>query len=238
MFSGHLGFAYLLKLLPVTNNISLGTLFLAAQWPDFLLGLTLILGHDWGSYDPSLAGKTFPFKTHLPISHSLFGWLLGIGFLAVFQAFWRRCVTLSEIVTLSVGALSHWLLDVLVHRGSIPIFPTSNDPSNFVGLSLWDLPNSTVFGLEMAILFLPLLLLLITGRLKLGAAASVSLLILIIIHVVFQYNSNFIAPFSTDNMLSKDNGPVFLGLMVVLGLLCHFSDNNSTQDVTSKVKTN
>jgi membrane-bound metal-dependent hydrolase YbcI (DUF457 family) len=72
----------------------------------------------------------------MPISHSLFGWLLGTGFLAVFQAFWRRRVSRGEIALLSFGALSHWLLDMLVHRGSLPILPTSKDPSNFVGFCM------------------------------------------------------------------------------------------------------
>ncbi|KAL0490885.1 4 TM domain-containing transmembrane protein [Acrasis kona] len=224
MFSAHLGFACLLKLISITNNISLGTLFLASQWPDFVFGITLTLGQEWGYYDPSLAGKVFPFTPHFPISHSLFGWLLGTGFLTIFQAFWRKKVLLSEIIVLSIGVLSHWLLDALVNRGTVPILPTSKEPSNFVDLC--DLSNFNFFMLEMVSLFVPMALLLISGRLNVLASrlSKVTLFILLAIHLVAQYNSCFTT--STDNILTAEMGPVFFTTMSVLGLLCHCVDNN------------
>ena len=115
--------------------MSLGTLVLAAQWPDLLWPTLLLLGAE--HVEISSDGRWPPLQfTQYPISHSLattLGWavLFGIVFYAV-----RR--NLRGAVICAAAVLSHWLLDWLVHMPDLPLVPGS---ASRVGLGLWASPK-------------------------------------------------------------------------------------------------
>jgi hypothetical protein len=129
MLLGHYGLAFAAK--RIAPRTSLGTLTFAAQWLDELWPLLLLTGVEYVRIAPGLMpGCQLDFVSY-PVSHSLMaavGWGLLIG--AVY-ALARRAPQAAWIV----GGLvvSHWLLDVMVHRPDLPVLPGGP----YVGLGAW-----------------------------------------------------------------------------------------------------
>jgi hypothetical protein len=130
MFIGHFGVGLAAKKL--TPRTSLGTLFFAAQFLDLIWPIFLLLGLEHVRIVPGIT-RMSPFDFYdYPISHSLItavGWSLLVG--GIYYVFRRRFVA-AGVVGLAV--LSHWVLDVLVHRPDLPLWP--GGPR--VGLGLWN----------------------------------------------------------------------------------------------------
>jgi hypothetical protein len=130
MFLGHFGVGFGAK--SVAPTVSLGTLFLAAQFLDLLWPTLLLLGVEKVRIVPGATLVTPLVFEHYPISHSLlvvFGWaglVGGIHFL----------LQRKTIAALVLGALviSHWALDAIVHQPDLPLFPGS---ATVVGLDAW-----------------------------------------------------------------------------------------------------
>jgi hypothetical protein len=130
MFIGHFGVGLTAKkLAPCT---SLGTLFFAAQFLDLIWPIFLLLGIEHVRIAPGIT-KMSPFDFYdYPISHSLLtaaGWSVLVG--AVYYTV-RRSRRSAWIMGLAV--LSHWVLDFLVHRPDLPLWPSGPK----VGLGLWN----------------------------------------------------------------------------------------------------
>ncbi len=143
MFIGHFGAGFGAKRL--APRVSLGTLFLAAQFIDLLWPTLLLLGLERVQIEPGATVVTPLRFEHYPISHSLvavIGWaalLGGVHFLL------RR----KRRGALVVGALviSHWLLDLVMHQPDLPILP---DDSLRVGLGAWSsLPLSLLIEVPL-----------------------------------------------------------------------------------------
>lgn len=131
MFIGHFGVALAAK--RVAPKVSLGTLFLSAQFVDLLWPVLLLLGLEHVRIDPGNTVFTPLDFYDYPITHSM---LTAIG--------WSIAFGLTYLVTrkdrdaaLVIGLLvfSHWLLDALTHRPDLPLAPGSD---TFVGLGLWN----------------------------------------------------------------------------------------------------
>ncbi|MGC1241930.1 MAG: hypothetical protein WA874_10085 [Chryseosolibacter sp.] len=134
MFIGH--FAAGMAGKKIQPAISLGTLFLAAQFLDLLWPTLLLLGVEHVVISPGISAVTPLEFSDYPISHSLLfvvGWgvLFGVAYFL-----WTR----NQRGALLLGALvvSHWVLDLIVHIPDLPLYP-GDSPK--VGLSLW---NSTL----------------------------------------------------------------------------------------------
>jgi membrane-bound metal-dependent hydrolase YbcI (DUF457 family) len=130
VFIGHVGVALAAK--RVHRAPSVGTYLAAAQWPDFLWAVFLLLGWETARIAPGDTAVTPLAFTHYPWSHSLLadlGWAALLG--AVYRA-WRR----DRRGAIAVGLLvaSHWLLDAVAHRPDLPLLPGS---ATVVGLGLW-----------------------------------------------------------------------------------------------------
>jgi hypothetical protein len=144
MFIGHFAVAFIAK--KKAPAISLGFLFLAAQWLDLLWPTLLVLGMERVEIDPGNTILTPLDFVHYPISHSLlmvFIWsILGMAL-----TWW---LTRNRIATVVIGTciLSHWVLDLIVHR---PDLPLSFGDTALVGLGLWNHPILAI-GIE-ALLF-------------------------------------------------------------------------------------
>ncbi len=146
MFIGHFGVAFAAK--AVAPKVSLGSLFLAAQFLDLLWPTLLLLGVERVRIFPGATAVTPLLFEHYPISHSLItvlGWAVLTSFLYLLL---RRDRNGAWVLGLLV--LSHWLLDAIVHRPDLPLFPGS---STVIGLNAWSsLPLTlaievAVFGL-------------------------------------------------------------------------------------------
>ncbi|MCA3237064.1 MAG: hypothetical protein ACK5RC_00205 [Curvibacter sp.] len=130
MFLGHFALGFAAK--TVAPRVSLGTLFLAAQFIDLLWPTFLLMGLERVRIDVGATVVTPLVFEHHPWSHSLLavsGWALliaGLHFLMVHER--RGALVLAALV------LSHWLLDLLVHRPDLQILPWS---ATTVGLRLW-----------------------------------------------------------------------------------------------------
>ncbi len=143
MFIGHFGVGFGAKSL--APKISLGSLFLAAQFIDLLWPTLLLLGVERVRIAPGITVVTPLAFEHYPVSHSLvavFGWavLVGGAYLLL-----RR----DRIGALVLGALvlSHWGLDAIVHRPDLPVLPGG---ATLIGLNAWaSLPLTLVIEMPL-----------------------------------------------------------------------------------------
>jgi membrane-bound metal-dependent hydrolase YbcI (DUF457 family) len=162
MFLAHFGIGFGAK--AAAPKVSLGTLFLAAQFIDLLWPTLLLLGIERvniltdGSRHPPLA------FAHYPYSHSL---LAVLGWAALFAASYyliRR--SRAGAVVLGLAVVSHWLLDLIVHYPDLPIYPPvfpNIGDSPLLGFALWSSPMLALV-LEFAIFALGMWLYLRTTR--------------------------------------------------------------------------
>ncbi len=132
MFVGH--FAVGLAAKRAAPQVSLGTLFLAAQLADLAWPTLVLLGVERFEIRPGDTAVTPLAFTSYPYSHSLvallvWGAALGLGYFFLKKHFPWTGVLLAAVV------LSHWVLDVASHRPDMPI--TVNG-SERLGLGLWN----------------------------------------------------------------------------------------------------
>jgi hypothetical protein len=131
MFLGHFGVGFGAK--AAAPKTSLGTLLLAAQFIDLLLPTLLLLGLEHVVISPGVTRVTPLDFVDYPISHSLMMVLLwGVGFGGVYFLL-RRYPRGAWVCGLAV--ISHWLLDVVVHRPDLSLAPGL---PYFAGLGLWN----------------------------------------------------------------------------------------------------
>lgn len=137
MFIGHFGTALAAK--KITHKPSLGTLFLAAQFIDLLWPLFLIFGLEKVKVNPGVTLVTPLDFVYYPFSHSLLAVLIwGIIFGGVYY-FFRKDIKSS--VVLGVLVLSHWFLDLFVHRPDLPLVPGIDLK---VGFGIWNSFPATI----------------------------------------------------------------------------------------------
>jgi hypothetical protein len=141
MFLGHFALAFASK--KAAPAVSLGMLFVAAQFADLLWPLLVLAGVERVEVKPGITAVTPLDFVSYPYSHSLvalIGWAVavGFGFLAVAKGGRRAALVLGLLVA------SHWLLDALVHRPDMPL--VGDDYK--VGLGIWNsMPASVVVEL-------------------------------------------------------------------------------------------
>ena len=138
MFIGH--FAVGMAAKKVAPSVSLGTLFLSAQFLDLLWPTLLLLDVEHvtiaslnSAHTPGVSVVTPLAFTDYPISHSLLtvtGWSLLLGLIYYF-------ISKDKRTSLLVGALvlSHWVLDAIVHVPDLPLYPGQSPK---VGLGIWN----------------------------------------------------------------------------------------------------
>jgi hypothetical protein len=177
VFIGHFGVGLAAKAL--ATRVSLGSLFLAAQLIDLLWPTLLLLGLERVRIAPGITAVTPLDFEHYPFTHSLaavllWGFLFGLAYLGL-KRYPRGAIVLGALV------VSHWLLDLLVHRPDLPLYPGSAK----VGLGLWDSVAGTLV-VELAVFGLGAALYLRTTRSKdrIGVWALWSLLgFLLLVHL-------------------------------------------------------
>jgi uncharacterized membrane protein len=137
MFIGHFGAGFGAK--AAAPKTSLGTLFLASQFIDLLWPSLVLLGAERVRIAPGITRVTPLDFEYYPISHSLLavtGWALLFALVyRVVSRYPRGAVVVGLLV------MSHWFLDLIVHRPDLPLSPGSNVR---VGLGLWSSLAGTV----------------------------------------------------------------------------------------------
>jgi hypothetical protein len=142
MFIGHFALGFGAKRL--APQVSLGTLFLAAQFADLLWPSLVLAGVEWFRLAPHLEGVTPVEFTHYPWSHSLLA--LAVWGLLFAAAWWIARRGLVAAAVLAVLVVSHWFLDFLMHRPDLPLTIVSQQK---FGLGLWNHVPAT-FAVEFA----------------------------------------------------------------------------------------
>lgn len=156
MFLGH--FAVGLAARRVEPRVSLGTWFLSVQLVDLVWPFFLLLGLEHVRIAPGITAFTPLDFYHYPYTHSLVG---GMVWAALLGGVWLvkrgsgsadRPRARSIALLLAAGVLSHWFLDVLVHRPDMPVVPGGP----YLGLGLWHSVRATLaveltmFGVALA----------------------------------------------------------------------------------------
>lgn len=137
MFAGHFGVGFGLK--RWAPAVSLGTLFLAAQLVDLVWPTLLLLDLEHVRIAPGTTVVTPLDFYDYPFTHSLLAATLwALGFAAIYAVLTksRRGAWLC-----AVGVISHWVLDLLVHRPDLPLVPGGGP---MVGLGGWNHPVLTL----------------------------------------------------------------------------------------------
>lgn len=174
MFIGHFGAGLAGK--KPAPKVSLGTLFLAAQWLDLIWPLFLILGIEHVVINPGDTKMTPLNFTDFPYSHSLILVLCWTIILAGVYFFIKRNVRNSLIIGLLV--LSHWVLDLFVHKPDLPILLSGPN----AGFGLWNSPIIAIL-LESVIFILGIWLYMTTTTAndKIGKYALWGLIVFLVI---------------------------------------------------------
>lgn len=138
MFIGH--FALGLGSKSLVPSVSLGALFLACQWADLLWPTLVMAGVESFTIRPGITEATPLDFQYYPYSHSLLALLVWGTALALLY----RAVTGSSLraaIVLAALVVSHWLLDVIVHRPDMPLAPAIGPR---LGLGLWNSIPATI----------------------------------------------------------------------------------------------
>lgn len=134
MFVGHLGAGLAAK--AVERRVNLGILFGAAMLLDIALWAFVLLGWEHAIIPADFAQRHY-LLFDFPLSHSLLAALIWSAAAALFWAvLWdrRRFLSIAAIVV-ALTALSHWVLDALVHEPELTLW---GDTSPRIGFGLWD----------------------------------------------------------------------------------------------------
>jgi hypothetical protein len=144
MFLGHFGLGFGSK--KVVPEVSLGALFLSCQFADLLWPTLVLIGLEEVQVQPGATLVTPLNFVRYPYSHSLLALVVwGALFGAVYMIATHSRMIAG--VTLGLLVLSHWFLDVLMHRPDLPLTLTG---TTRLGLGLW---NSMAGTLVIELLF-------------------------------------------------------------------------------------
>ena len=136
MVAGHFGLAAAVK--AKQPQVPLWSLMLATAWLDVLFVPLYIAGIERIEPAPGTGGTGYGEGViYADYTHSLVGALaLGLLFGLVAAVPWGR----RTGAILGAVVFSHWVLDLLVHRGDMPILPGNLGDLPRLGFGLWQIP--------------------------------------------------------------------------------------------------
>ena len=121
-------------------------MFLAAQLVDWAFFALLLFGIEDMRVVPGITAMNPMDLYHMPYTHSLVGSAVWGAFLALVVWVWQRDLEFALLAGLVV--VSHWFLDLLVHRPDLTI---AGSPPK-LGFGLWNVPALEI-PLELGITF-------------------------------------------------------------------------------------
>lgn len=131
MFLGHFGVAFAAK--RAVPAASLGTLFIACELVDLLWPVLLLAGIEKVAITPGITRFTPLDFQHYPWSHSLV--MVAVWALLFAGVYFSKEKKWLAAAVLALVVLSHWFLDLVVHRPDLPLAPGSDVK---VGFGLWN----------------------------------------------------------------------------------------------------
>ena len=184
MYIGHYAVAFAAK--RVAPKTSLGILLGAALFVDLLWPIFLLLGWERVKIEPGNTVFTPLAFVYYPITHSLLtglGWALGAGLIYFALTRYR-----AGSIAVAVLVVSHWLLDLVVHRPDLPLTPGS---STLLGFGLWNSIVGTLL-VETMLFALGVGIYLATTRAK-DNVGRYGLLLFLVVNLVI-YIGNILGP--------------------------------------------
>ena len=139
MFVGHFGLGFAAK--RAAPEVSLGTLILACQLADILWPTFVLLGLESFDIRPGVTTVTPLDFTRYPWSHSLVALVAWGVLLALAYRLLRPAAPRRVLAVLALLVVSHWVLDVVVHRPDLPLTPFGDAR---YGLGLWNSVPATL----------------------------------------------------------------------------------------------
>lgn len=185
MFIGHYGVGFAAK--KAVKKTSLGTLFLASQFVDLLWPILLIMGIEKVEINPANTGLTPLNFVYYPFTHSLLAAIIWAIIFGVIYYLVKK--DLGSAVWYGLLVPSHWILDLIVHRPDLPLFPGNSSP--MVGLGLWNSVYGTII-VEVGIFLAGVYLYFKTTKPK-NKSGSISLWALVIF-LLLVYFMNIFGP--------------------------------------------
>ncbi|MCG6915260.1 hypothetical protein LJE86_15225 [bacterium BMS3Abin03] len=185
MFIGHFGVGFAAK--KVVKKTSLGTLFLASQFVDLLWPILLILGIEKVEINPVNTGLTPLNFVYYPFSHSLLAAIVWAFIFGLIYYLIKK--DLGSAIWCGLLVPSHWILDLIVHRPDLPLWPGHGSP--MFGLGLWSSIYGTII-IEVGIFLVGVYLYSKTTEPK-NKTGSISLWILVIF-LLLVYFMNIFGP--------------------------------------------
>lgn len=145
MIAGHFGFAALVK--AREREVPLWPLMLATVWLDIVFVPLFLAGIETIEPVPGTHGGYGAGIIHANYTHSVVGAIVLSAILgAACAARWGR----RSGVVVGLVAFSHWLLDLLVHRGDLPLLPGNVGHLPTLGFGLWRAPVAAMM-VELAL---------------------------------------------------------------------------------------
>jgi len=146
MFIGHYGPSFAIK--AVRPAIPLLLLFIAVQLVDVAWAVLVLLGIEKVRIVPGITASNPLDLYYMPYTHSLAAAVLWAGAAIVLCKSLPGVRMWSAAAWIGLAVLSHWILDLLVHRPDLPLY----DDTMKVGLGIWNYPAIALF-LEVLLLF-------------------------------------------------------------------------------------
>ena len=145
MIAGHFGFAALVK--SREREVPLWSLMLATVWLDIVFVPLFLAGIETIEPAPGTNGGYGAGIIHANYTHSLLGAIVLSAILgAACGMLWGR----RSAVVVALVAFSHWVLDLIVHRGDLPLLPGNWGHLPTLGFGLWRVPLAAM-SVEMAL---------------------------------------------------------------------------------------
>ena len=139
MFVGHFGVGFAAK--RAAPELSLGTLILACQLADILWPTFVLLGLETFEIRPGITTVAPLDFTRYPWSHSLVALVVWALLLAGAYRLLRPAAPRRVMGVIALLVVSHWFLDLLVHRPDLPLTPFGDAR---YGLGLWNSMPATL----------------------------------------------------------------------------------------------
>jgi len=146
MITGHFGFAAGVK--SRERAVPLWALMLATQWLDVIFVPLFLTGVEHLEPVAGTAGGYGNVIIYADYTHSLVGAAVIAALSGLLAAsVWNR----RAGAVLGAVVFSHWLLDLIMHRGDMPILPGNLGGLGRVGFGLWKQPRASA-GVELVLM--------------------------------------------------------------------------------------
>lgn len=146
MFIGHYGPAIAIK--AIRPAIPIWLLFIAVQLVDIAWAVLVLLGIEKVGIVPGITASNPLDLYYMPYTHSLAAAVLWALAAIVLCKLLPRVQVWSTARWIGLAVVSHWVLDLLVHRPDLPLY----DDTMKMGLGLWNYP-AIALALEATLLF-------------------------------------------------------------------------------------